>query len=50
MALPDQLMEGATITGAADDDTIELEILGQSLDREKRFRARIQVERASDSR
>lgn len=45
IAVPDQLMEGAAITGAGDGETLELEIIGQSLDRESRFRASIDVER-----
>jgi hypothetical protein len=39
------IAEGATLTGTLTDDDVELELLGQSLDGELRFRAVFEAER-----
>jgi hypothetical protein len=44
LALPDDIAEGAQLTGTVSEDAVDLEILGQSLDREVRFRARVHAE------
>jgi hypothetical protein len=43
-ALPDQIAQGATLTGTISEDTIALELFGQSLDREVRFHAVIEAQ------
>jgi hypothetical protein len=44
VSAPDDIAEGAELTGTISDDAVDLEVLGQSLDREVRFRARIHAE------
>ena len=44
-SMPDAIAEGAELTGTVTDDSIELEVLGQSFDREVRFHGVIEVER-----
>jgi hypothetical protein len=48
LVLPDDIAEGAELTGTVVGDAVDLEILGQSLDREVRFRARIHAEPTDD--
>jgi hypothetical protein len=45
MVMPDTIAEGAEIEGTVDDDAVDLQLLGQSFDREVRFRASIEAER-----
>jgi hypothetical protein len=45
IALPDTIAEGAQLTGTVTRDRVRLQVVGQSFDREVRFRATIDAER-----